>query len=137
MAKAYKLTPHHEIPFKLIALVTTEPLYKIAWHLNELGGFTFSESDPRTLYHPKLQLVQSFQYFVSPVANDGVLELLSNRSDQGFLLEEVKQADFLLKIQWEDVDMVGIITLLKRLKNISLAYEVAPGSVKQYQRLIF
>ncbi len=137
MAKAFKLDVEPDLSFKLVALVTAEPIFRIAWHLNEIAGFKFSETEPMMLYHPKRLIMQEFQCYTSMSETHEDAELIQNKGESGLLMEDQKQVDYFIKINVEDYDVKDLITQLKPIKNISLAFEIIPGSLKSPQRLIY
>lgn len=137
MSKAIKIKVETNFDFLLIGLVTSEPIYKISWQINEKLSILLKEANPLQVYHQKKQLVQEFTKF-SFIAPDNLnYHLLQNKGSQGFLVEEQKQVDFWLKIEDTSQDCDYLIQILKTIKNISLALKVEPGSLKSKSRLIF
>ena len=66
-----------------------------------------------------------------------VFQLIQNKSQQGFLIEEQKQVDYWLKIENSTLKITELISKLKGLKNVSLAFDIKPDSLKSKLRLLF
>jgi len=65
--------------------------------------------------------------------------LVCNRCENGFLLEEIRNIDYLLKISG-DIDEQDINTLVSRIRSIegfSAAFELDPAQLKSREKLIF
>ncbi len=136
MGKQIKLNIKPDFNFTLIGLVTSEPLYRASWLINELLNIQLKESQPMQAYHVKRQIVQKFPKFCFCPDNSSSFYLICNKSPQGFLIEEQKQVDYWIKIEgvFQSNDLLN---KLKTLKNINLAFEVKPSSLKSKLRLLF
>ncbi|PKP10860.1 MAG: hypothetical protein CVU09_04870 [Bacteroidetes bacterium HGW-Bacteroidetes-4] len=138
MGKAVKLEITDDFNFPLIGIVTTEPIYRLGFLINEVLGYNLKENRSFKVYHPKHQLVQEFPLF-SEYSDDSfaVVHLIQNKSLQGLLIEEQKQVDFWLKWEHILIEPERVLALLKKIKSINLAFEVKPGSLKSKTRLLF
>ncbi|MGE4288498.1 MAG: IPExxxVDY family protein [Salinivirgaceae bacterium] len=138
MGKAVKLEITDDFNFPLIGIVTTEPIYRLGFLINEMLGYNLKESRSLKVYHAKHQLVQEFPLF-SEYADDccAVVHLIQNKSLQGLFIEDQKQVDFWLKWEHILIDTDRVLAMLKKIKNINLAFEVKPGSLKSKSRLLF
>jgi hypothetical protein len=137
MAKAVKLNIKPEFNFLLFGIVTSEPNYRLSWLINQSLDISLKEAPAIKLYHQKRQIIQQFGMFNYTNNLGFTYQLIHNKSEQGYLLEEYKQIDFLLKIKGESSHAPGILQKLKEGKNISLAFEIKPGQLKSKNRLIF
>jgi len=138
MSKSIKLKniqPNYE--FILIGLVTSEPLYRLSWLVNDILSIQLKESSPAQVYHIKRQIVQEFSIFQFYGTDTSVFQLIQNKSQQGFLIEEQKQFDYWLKIENSILKATDLIVKLKALKNVSLVFDIKPGSLKSKSRLLF
>lgn len=138
MSKAVKLNLKPTFDFTLIGIVTSEPIYRISYLINELLETQLKEHDPIKIYHQKRNIYQAFELF--NFLNEETLEcydLIQNKGNQGLLIEEQKQTDFWLKIENSNKTTEEILTKLKSIKNISLAFDIKPDSLKSKNRLIF
>lgn len=137
MSKAIKLKIEPSFNFTLIGLVTSEPIYRTSWLINEALEIQLKETPPHQTYHNKLQVVQEFSIFRFYTDNECTMHLIQNKSPHGFLIEEHKQVDFWLKIENSSTPSASFLQKLKAVKNISLAFEIKPGSLKSKSRLLF
>ncbi|MDA3891691.1 MAG: IPExxxVDY family protein [Salinivirgaceae bacterium] len=137
MSKAIKLKFEPNYEFTLIGLVTTEPIYKISWHLNEQLNILLKETNPLQAYQTKRQTVQEFSKFSFFTPEETNYHLIQNKGQQGILIEEQKQIDYWLKIERCSIRSEVIVEKIKRLKNVTLAFDIKPGSLKSKNRFIF
>lgn len=137
MSKTIKIKPDNNFHFLLFGLVTTEPIYKISWQINEQLNILLKETNPLQVYNQKKQAVQEFVKFSFYTPEELNYHLIHNKGNQGLLIEEQKQTDYFLKIEDTNLNAKHLIKKLKLIKNISLAYEIEPGSLKSKNRLIF
>jgi len=138
MSKSIKLKniqPNYE--FILIGLVTSEPLYRLSWLVNDNLNIQLKEAPPAQVYHTKRQIIQEFSIFQFDGIDTSFFQLIQNKSQQGFLIEEQKQVDYWLKIENSTLITTDLLAKLKVLKNISLVFEIKPGSLKSKSRLLF
>ncbi|MGD9993834.1 MAG: IPExxxVDY family protein [Salinivirgaceae bacterium] len=138
MSKAVKLEITDDFNFPLIGIVTTEPIYRLGFLINEALRYSLKENRPLKVYHTKRQLVQEFPLF-SEYSDEccAVVHLIQNKCLQGVLIEEQKQVDFWLKWEHTPIEPNRILEALKEIKSINLAFEVKPGSLKSKNRLLF
>lgn len=137
MSKSFKIKLDTNYDFLLLGLVTAEPIYKISWQVNEHLNILLKEATPLQVYHSKKQLIQEFAMFSFVTPDELNYYLIHNKGNQGLLVEEQKQIDYWLKIEDTTLDLKTIAQKIKSIKNISLALEVEPGSLKSKNRLIF
>ncbi len=136
MGKAIKLNIEPQFDFILIGLVTSEPVYRVSWLINERLDIQLKEVQALLSYHNKRQVYQEFSVFQYINDDEEIFQLIQNKSSQGLLIEEQKQVDFWLKIENAALLVNDYLKLIKPEKNISLAFEVKPGSLKSGFRLI-
>lgn len=138
MSKTVKLTLEPDYDFALVAIVSTEPIYRLGYLINEALQYKLKENRPLQVYHAKRQVVQEFPLFSEPLNEEfASVHLIQNKSLQGLFIEEQKQVDYWVKWENVDVDLVKVLPKLKKIQNVSLAYEVKPGSLKSKGRLFF
>jgi len=137
MSKSIKLDFEPNFDFILIGFVSSEPLYKMSWLINEMLEIQLKECSSIKEYNTKRQLVQEYPMFQFKTENESTFQLFHNKSTQGYLIEEQKQVDYWLKIENSEIIMQELLKKLKGLKNVNLAFEVKPGSLKSKLRLLF
>lgn len=136
MAKAIKLNIKNNFDFVLIGLVTSEPIYRLSWLLNQEFGLQLTDYKPIQLLHKQTKVIQSFTRFAYYDEANAFYELIQNRGGNGLFVEEQKNVDFLLKITDGFVDGAEFASRTKVLENISLVIKLQPGSLKSKDRLI-
>ncbi len=138
MSKKVKLTIEHDFDFSLIAIISTEPIYRLGYLINQSLHYNLKENRSLQVYHAKRQLVQEFPLF-SDDTNllTSTVHLIQNKGIQGYFIEEEKQVDFWLKWENTEPNLQKVLPEIKKIKNISLIYEVKPGLLKSKNRFLF
>ena len=83
------------VVFTLIGISSHENDYRLSWSINEQLGLAFAQSESLAIDDKK-----EFSRFVHE-DDEKRLWLVSNRCDNGFLLEKYKNFDFILKFDSE------------------------------------
>jgi hypothetical protein len=136
MAKVIKLNIKPDFDFILIALISSEPLYRVSWLINEHFNTQLKEAEPIHIIVKKREINQSFQRFAF-VNDTETYYLVSNKSKNGVLIEEQKHVDFWLKIEsLNQTAPFDLVKNIKSIKDINLAFVVDPNSLKSKQKLI-
>lgn len=138
MGKAVKLSIQPTYDFLLIGLVTSEPIYRLSYLINEALQIQLTETNPIKIYHQKRNIYQAFDWFkYTHESLEMDFNLIHNKGIQGLLIEEQKQVDFWLKIDNPQLTATDIIQTLRLIKNINLVFEIKPGSLKSKNRMLF
>ncbi|OFX46911.1 MAG: hypothetical protein A2X13_08060 [Bacteroidetes bacterium GWC2_33_15] len=125
--KVHKLIFEPETGFKLIGISSHENDYRLSWALNKYLGYNFSKSENLLIQKPKHNIEQSFSVYIY---NDEETflqyQLIANNSENGFLIPELKNIDFFLKISGEYSDSIinKIVTKLKKIEIINTAFNL-------------
>ena len=101
------------VSFTVIGISSHENDYRLSWSINEQLGLALAKADNISIGDDK-----EFTCFAHEDERQA-LQLISNRCDNGFLLEKYKNLDFFLKFgfelsETEKTDWFG------RLKNVPL-----------------
>ena len=99
--------------FTVIGISSHENDYRLSWSINEQLGLAFAHDDNVVTRDGK-----EFSCFVHEDDNQTLL-LISNRCDNGFLLEKFKNIDFILKFDAE-LNETETTAWLRDLKNVPL-----------------
>lgn len=141
--KKSKLHLENYFDFDLIGIVSIVKEYKLVWHINEITSFQLSKEPdaPIEFSGNNKILVSNFSY------NEEYLNvtLLKNRLVANpnmrfqFLVEELKQFDYLLKYreETEQTSAKDILNLLKLSEVIEYAAILEPSTIKSRDNLIF
>jgi hypothetical protein len=114
----YKLKVAPEaLSFTIIGISSHENDYRLAWNLNESLGLKLAQTDH---FIPKIG--GAFACFVHRDAEQ-TFRLISNRRNNGYLLNTYKNFDFILKFE-KNLDENDITLWLQELKKVALVSAV-------------
>ena len=137
--KKHKLNDKQEPDFLLLGISSVDNDYHLSWMLNNELGLQLGKTEDLEVFHKRLegkQVFSQFSYFDENSLNH--YRLLSNRSEKGYLLEELPNVDYLLQVSG-DVDSRFADLLLKQLnglESIRLAFTIETAGLKSATRLI-
>lgn len=139
MVKKILLNYTPDYDFLLFALLSFEPDYKLIWDINNITGLDFSRTDDYVSYNKKLSCDQSFSsfiYFDEPSCLS--YQVLSNQSNEGLLLEELKGIDYFLIVRGEYTEDFNqnFQTQLQKVKSIQNVFILEPEKLKGKERLL-
>jgi hypothetical protein len=138
MAKSIKLNISQDIEFLLIGIVTSEPIYRVAWLINNLLNIQLKESPESIQFYNKQKVfTQNFIKFSYLTENEDYFYLFQNKGEQGILIEEQKQVDYWIIINDMSIFNVDLVKKIKSLDNINLAFQINPNTLKSRTKLIF
>ena len=129
--------------FDLIGIVSIVKEYKLVWNINEITYFQLSKAPDISIEFSGNNriLISNFEYKEDHLS----VTLLKNRllamPNRGFhfLVEELKQFDYLLKYndETEQTSAKDILSLLKSSSVIEYAAILEPSTIKSRDNLIF
>ena len=138
--KVHKLQYTPEYLFLLIGISSHQNDYRLSWAINNKLNLKLIKTENLKIVNKKLSVTQFFSvYNFDDEDNQLIYNLISNRCDNGFLLEELKNIDFLLQVLG-DTNESYIKNLLKGLKEIDIintSFTINADSLKSRQKLIF
>ena len=136
--KIHKLTEKEEYRFKLAGISSAENDYRISWSLNQNLGINLVRINNLEIYHKRLDDIQAFAQFVY-VDEETLIQyrLISNRSVNGFLLEEMTNLDYLLQITGDTDEgwMELLMAKMNRIEGIILAFPLDPNTLRSRKKL--
>jgi len=138
--KSHKLTFEDDFRFILIGISSHENDYRVCWSLNNTLGMSLKRSENLTIHNPRLRQNQEFSMY--RYADQATLlhyHLISNRCDDGFLLEEMPNIDYILKISGDAGKNfpAQLVHKLKKNDIITTAFEINPSALKSRKKLLF
>jgi hypothetical protein len=136
----YTLEEEYEYDFKLIGISCHEKDYRICWGLNNRLRLSLAKEEGEIEVFIKKTNEFSkhgrYSYFQEDTENE--FTLLNNRSNSGYLLPEQAHADYLFMIKESyDVNIVDIISKIKLIPFVLMAFEVKVGDLKSKENLLF
>jgi hypothetical protein len=109
--------------------------YRICWAINHQCGLSLAKSVDHIILPTKAQPEKSFPNYVF-VNSLTRFRFIGNRCENGFLLEEYKNFDFILIIESpEDIDMESFIKNLKSSQLITAILSIDFNKLKNKNRL--
>ena len=118
-----KLDAGPVVVFTVIGISSHENDYRLSWSINEQLGISFVQSDSLMIDG------KEFTCFVFE-DDDQKIMLISNRCDNGFLLEKYKNFDFILKFSAE-LNEAEAYAWLRDLRRVPLVSAVFPIPVNK------
>lgn len=138
--KLHKLVVEDDFNFLLIGISSHENDYRLTWAVNTQLKMAFRRADNLQVQNPRIKEAQEFSlYQFTDPETQLHYDLLSNRCDNGFLLEEMKNIDYIMKI-YGDVNKnfpVQFVNKLKKINIITTAFEIDPSTLKSKKKLVF
>ena len=121
----HKLSSPAEESSAILGISSHENDYRLSWALNEFIGFHLVKSENHVVFNPKINEEQEFSVYTYTDDDDILHRLISNRCDNGFLLEEFKNIDFILTIQPVNNNS-NLSEMVARIKLIPFVAAVFP-----------
>lgn len=138
--KLHKLNVSASPEIYIIGVSSHENDYRLSWAVNNQLGFKFSRSANLEVYNDKISENQVFSvYSFSEDEYEIKYHLVSNTSQNGFLLPEYRNVDFIFLVQGEvsQKELDGLLDRLKKIEIINLAFEISNLSPKSMEKFIF
>jgi hypothetical protein len=135
----HTLSSENNTGFSLLGISSHENDYRISWALNNLLGLKFMKAENHKSNNKRLGEIQEFSMYIShPDEYSPIFRLISNRCDNGFLLEELKNIDYILRIDPVDsnLDLNNIYQKIKSVPLISAIFPLKPETIKSLNRLV-
>ncbi|MDP4266777.1 MAG: IPExxxVDY family protein [Bacteroidota bacterium] len=136
MAKKQKLKIEEEYEFTLIGISSHVKDYKICSAFNNELDFNFVRIDDLEIHSPNSENNPSFcTFFFENEENHTKYYLISNKSENGYLIPEDKNSDYFLIIYgpFEDSEITSLISEIKAVDNVITAYETDVNKLKSKQ----
>ncbi|MCF8379775.1 MAG: IPExxxVDY family protein [Bacteroidales bacterium] len=139
MIKKLKLDYIPDFNFLLLAILSYEKDYKLVWDINNSLSFDFIREDDYKIFNKKNKLEIGFPSFIYRNASQYIdHRLLVNKSDQGILLEEIRNIDFLMVIKgdyYEGYDKI-LQMKLQNLETVQSCFIIDVNKLKDKERLL-
>ena len=137
--KTHKLSIKEVFDFKLIGISSHENDYRVSWAINQYLNFNLTKTDNHIAFNEKKGEKQEFSLFIFE-DEDNFLKyiLVSNRCDDGFLLQELKNIDFFLQVHgdYSIKEFEGLVDKLRGIDIILTTIIIDPNKLKSRKSLI-
>ena len=140
MAQKKKLLIQQEYDFFLFGISCSEKQYRLCWALNERLKASFMMAEPIMLKGKTDQDNARFPvFFFRDEENLTDLRLISNRQASKILVQEYRQADFLLLVQGgiPSAEKGNLLKKIKEVQFVQTAFEIDPKKIKSKDNFIF
>ena len=130
-----ELDVEYDIDFLLLGLSCFEKDYRLCWLINKQLGVAFSRADDLCLLRNDVE--QCFPRFTySWESEDAELTLLKNRAAAGVLLPELRQVDYLLKVDAEELPQ-DLVEQVRQVPRVAAVFVLEPNGLKEKEVLLF
>lgn len=137
--KLHKLNYQPEYNFIVIGITSDENDYRLIWEINKELGWNLERKENYRWYDKTIDKESEFSLFSYTDEDTYVLyKLISNKNEGFFLLDKLKNIDYLLLIYDEpDSDIFESISeRLKKLKAIRAVFNIDLSKHKNRERLL-
>jgi len=138
--KKHKLDIGFEANFKLFGISSHEVDYKLIWQINQAIDVEFARIDNLVVYNNKLDTDQEFSLFEAEDARKQLqFYFISNRCDNGFLIKEVSNFDYFIKITGEITqdEKKRLIKAIRSIDAVNATLKLDPNCLISRDKLVF
>ncbi|MEI7594272.1 MAG: IPExxxVDY family protein [Bacteroidota bacterium] len=139
--KKYTLDAEYDFDFFMIAICSQIKDYRLAWFINKTLEINFEKTDNHCVFIRKADPEPSefSMYIYNEEENHSQFILLSNHSETGDLLIELKQFDYFIIINGTlfDEQNDSILKAVRSINSVLLVKEIEPSLLKSKNNLIF
>jgi len=137
--RSHKLDLRPDFNFFLTGISSPENDYHLCWAINQQLKLNLQKTGNWSVFHPKLNATQEFSMY-SYEEDESLLVyyLLSNRCENGFLIEELKNIDYFIQVHGDfpSSDQDRFINDLNKLDAIVASFPIDPLKLKSRNRLL-
>jgi hypothetical protein len=130
--KKLKLNIEQDNDYLLLGLVSAEPDYKLSLSLNKKFGISLKNIAPLVL--PDNNSEQTFSRFSNcDEPSDLTFSLISNRTGKNFLLNKLRNVDYILLIQNSErnTDLNKLTLSLREIKTVTAIFNIDLNTIKE------
>jgi hypothetical protein len=129
-----------DLDFVLLAVTSQLKDYMFCFKINKQLGTNFCKvTDLELPFNAVNQVFYFSRYFYLMPETETELYIIANKGTEGFLVPEMKKADFFIIIRnyIDEDDLKLIISKLNKVPEVLVAVEVDPKKLKSKENLIF
>ncbi len=137
--KILKISEEDKFDFTLIGIICHHRDYRLCMALNKKLEINLSKEEEYTVFNNKRMEDQFFSFYEYVNEEGDQYNLISNKSQKGYLIPEQNQIDFLFLLRYMrgPVDDAELIAQLKEIPVILGAYRLETGKLKSRENLVF
>ncbi|WP_299497455.1 IPExxxVDY family protein [Mucilaginibacter sp.] len=129
-----------DLDFVLIAVTTSLKDYRICYLINKYLNFNFVRADDLAvdIYQGATPVLFSL-FLYNWEASETDFYFIANKGSDGYLVPEMKKADYFLMIKnyIDDNDLDKLVSALNRIPEIVAAVKIDPKKIKSRENLLF
>jgi hypothetical protein len=129
-----------DLDFVLIAVTTSLKDYRICYLINKFLNFNFVKiSDLEVDIYRDSGTIFFSLYHYNWEASETDFYFIANKGSDGYLVPEMKKADFFLLIKnyIDENDLDSLISTLNKIPEIVAAVKIDPKKIKSRENLLF
>ncbi|MDB5157836.1 MAG: IPExxxVDY family protein [Mucilaginibacter sp.] len=129
-----------DLDFVLIAVTTSLKDYRVCYLINKYLNFNFIKTDDLAVdIYPAANPVYFSLFTYNWEASETDFFFIGNKGSDGYLIPEMKRADYFLMIKnyIDDNDLDNLISALNRIPEIVAAVKIDPKKIKSRENLLF
>jgi hypothetical protein len=129
-----------DLDFVLIAVTTSLKDYRICYLINKFLNFNFLKiPDLEVDIYRDSSVIFFSLYHYNWEASETDFYFIANKGSDGYLVPEMKKADFFLLIKnyIDENDLDNLISALNKIPEIMAAVKIDPKKIKSRENLLF
>jgi len=129
-----------DFDFVLIAITTSLKDYRVCFLINKYLNFNFVKNDDLEVdIYPGADPVLFSLYRYSWETTETDFFFIGNKGSDGYLVPEIKSADYFLMIRnyIDDNELDTILSSLNKIPEIVAAVKIDPKKIKSRENLLF
>jgi hypothetical protein len=133
----HKLNSQPEQIIHLFGISSHENDYRISWAFNEYLKFHFTKAENHKVLNQRLKEFQEFAVYIYAEDDDSrTYRLISNRCENGFLIEELKNIDYLLLVEAKEAFPTSeLATNIKSIPFVAAVFPIEWTTLKSKNKL--
>ena len=134
------LEEEFDFDFKLLGISSHVKDYRLCWAVNKSLSLDLMKLEEEIIIRHKNSENQStFSiYYYLDNESECEIELISNRHEHGYLIPELKTADYFLKIgEYYTQSVEELILQLRKTNLINMAFEIDVNTLRSKQNLLY
>ena len=129
----FNLSKDLNVKCKYLAIASHDNDYRLSWALNNALKISLTKVESVEVIDSKTQVVKLFsQYFFLNDTSSLFYSLISNRAENGFLLEKLTNIDYIFKLELDpnNNEIIDIIRSIKNIETVITAFELDSKQLK-------
>ena len=130
-----------ELDFDFILIAVTSQLkdYRLCFNINKYTETDFRKTEDLIVNFKGIASKYFSKYIHRPSNSECEFYLIANKGSVGFLISEMKEADYFIMIKdfIDEEDLDFFLTRLKLVKDIQAVVELNPERLKSRENLLF